>query len=948
MKSVVVYFVLIACTLLVSINATTFTITPQNSNDWWFQFSPSETITSLSIKCGSSSWVMQNQGWGWANSPGEPCTIGSSITLSGISNGKEFSGTGSFTNNIPITVTVSQASPSPSSGNSFTIVPQNSNEWWFQFSPSQTITSLSIKCGTLTTTVTDQGWGWGNSPSSPCSMGSSITLSGVSNGKEFSGTGTLTNAKAITVSYSATSPSPSPSPSQAPTPSPSPATTPTLSPSSMSTFTITPQSCNEWWFQFSPSQSITTLNIKCGTITTTLKDQGWGWGNSPSTPCTIGSSVTLSGISNGKQYSGIGTLTNDKAITVTLGSTSTPDPVNPSGTEKVVINLNSKKAFSYLIFGVNFADQEQLNSVPYTINRKGGNAETAFNWKRGIKNSGSDWLYISSPESVDESKLPEGTSLTKHVDITRQAKSEVMLTSTLIGYAAIDERSKKWSYSVKKYGAQQQTECTQSGNQGWCQPDAGNGVKTDGTKITNNNPADTYQKINETYTTQLIEFLNKRNTKVTYWSLDNEFDLWHESHRDIHPQPATYKEFVDLSIKYGTAIKKAASYAKTLGPASWGWCGYFFSPADNCAIGADRKANGNVAFIEYYLQQLAQYKKTSKVDVLDYLDIHYYPQAQGIYSNNDDPNTQEVRIRSVKSLYDPNYEDESWIASTADPSLKKINLIPRMKSYIAKYYPTAKLAITEYNFGGDNLMSAALAQVDALGVFAREGVDMACRWVAPEVHSLAETAYKLFLNYDGKGAKIQGQVVSATTSNVDKLGTYSFYSSTGVMYVVLINKMTTAVNAEVTIPVSKVLKGTLYQFSDSIRDLHVEATPSSTAKGVFSIPLRERSASLLVVPTSSTTTTAGVKAALSATTQEFKSQPHEVNTLSTTSTQQSSGETQKKITAAQTGWIISGSVLGGIVVIGSIVLLVAALITCFIVKSKKKQSHEYQLIKTSY
>lgn len=191
-------------------------------------------------------------------------------------------------------------------------------------------------------------------------------------------------------------------------------------------------------------------------------------------------------------------------------------------TIKVFLNQNRKDVSPY-IFGVNHASAEQLAQVPYTVNRKGGNADTRYNWKRDIHNTASDWFYMNIPNKVDdESKLPEGTTSTKFVDESRAANCEPMLTASLIGYTPLDEREKNWGFSVQKYGTQQKTECTETGNAFWCTADAGNGITPGNQKITNNDWRDTSKQINETFVQEWIEFLNQRNTPVKFWSLDNE------------------------------------------------------------------------------------------------------------------------------------------------------------------------------------------------------------------------------------------------------------------------------------------------------------------------------------------------------------------------------------------------------------------------------------------
>lgn len=89
------------------------------------------------------------------------------------------------------------------------------------------------------------------------------------------------------------------------------------------------------------------------------------------------------------------------------------------------------------------------------------------------------------------------------------------------------------------------------------------------------------------------------------------------------------------------------------------------------------------------------YFQSNGVLLVDYLDIHYYPQASGVYSNAEDSATVQRRFNAPKALYNSGYTDESWIN-------QQINLIPRMKSIIAANCPSMKLAITEYSFGDES------------------------------------------------------------------------------------------------------------------------------------------------------------------------------------------------------------------------------------------------------
>ena len=133
--------------------------------------------------------------------------------------------------------------------------------------------------------------------------------------------------------------------------------------------------------------------------------------------------------------------------------------------------------------------------------------------------------------------------------------------------------------------------------------------------------------------------------------------------------------------------------------------------------------------------------------LLDYFTLHFYPQG-GQFSDDLSTNMQLLRNRSTRSLWDPNYVDESWIASTGING-GRVNLINLMKSWVNTYYPGTKIGITEYNWGAEGHMNGATTQADIWGIFGREGLDLANRWTTPATDSPTYLAMKMYRNYDG-------------------------------------------------------------------------------------------------------------------------------------------------------------------------------------------------------
>ena len=538
-----------------------------------------------------------------------------------------------------------------------------------------------------------------------------------------------------------------------------------------------------------------------------------------------------------------------RALLVVLATVLTAGATK-AATIAVSIDPNADRhAVSPQIFGVNYGDAAQMTRLKVPVRRWGGNATTRYDWETDTNNSASDWFFTNYAGSADPANLPNGSAADVFVDEIRAAGGEALITVPLIGWTPID-RTRRWGFSVTKYGAQQQTECSATGYASWCNPDAGNGVKPNGSYVTGNDPADTSKAIDATFVTRWMSHIAGRVGTaaaggVRLWALDNEPMLWNSTHRDVHPAGTTYDELWSKTVAVGASVKGQDAGAKVLGPAVWGWCAYFYSGADGCGPGPDRAAHGGEDFLPWYLDQAKAWETAHGTRLLDTLDVHYYPQASGVALTDDESAaTSALRLRTLKSLYDPSYVDESWIGTDVGQA---VYLIPRMKAWIAAHYPGTKLAISEYNWGSDDGISGALAQAEALAIFGREGVDLATRWVAPADGSKTEDAFLLYRNYDGAGAQVQGDSVRATSANVDAVGAYAQRGGAGgnTLFLLLFNKDTATQTVAATVAGGMTGTASLWRFSGASR-LSAAGSASPSA-GALTLVLPARSATLAVV-----------------------------------------------------------------------------------------------------
>lgn len=447
----------------------------------------------------------------------------------------------------------------------------------------------------------------------------------------------------------------------------------------------------------------------------------------------------------------------------------------------VTIDANAgRHAISPLIYGTNFATKAQLQALGAPLNRSGGNATSAYNWNQNATNLARDWYFESYP---DQSAKP-GADADSFVSLTKGAGAEPMLTVPLMGWVAKlgANRSILPSFSVAKYGAQCDADYWDS--------DAGNGFKPDcSTPITGNDPSDAFIADTPADEQKWIRHLVKRwgtadAGGVRYYLMDNEPSIWFDTHRDVHPVGPHGTEYRDKVIDASARIKAVDPGAKIAAPEEWGWEAYFYSgydqqyaPNHGWTWPDHEGVQGGMDYIPWLL---GEWKKAGHP--VDILSLHFYPQA-GEYGSDHSRAMQLLRNRSTRQLWDPNYTSESWIG-------QPVYLIPRMKAWIASaYYAGTPTAITEYSWGAEDHINGATTQADVLGIFGREGLDLATRWTTPKSNSPTFKAMQMYRNYDGVGSGFGDTSVQASVTNPDKLSAFAaLRGSDGAMTVMVINK----------------------------------------------------------------------------------------------------------------------------------------------------------------
>ncbi len=513
----------------------------------------------------------------------------------------------------------------------------------------------------------------------------------------------------------------------------------------------------------------------------------------------------------------------------------------------------NRHAISDDIYGMNFADEALANDLRLPVRRWGGNSTTRYNWRVGMNNLGNDYYFQNYPDQLGGPAVLNGSKSDLFVEQDRRTQTRTLMTMPLIGWTAkaTSPRSHPLDcgFKVSLYGAQQSVDPYDT--------NCGNGVHTNNTNVTGNDALDTSEAITPTFVSDWIaHFISRYGNSaaggVAYYNLDNEPMLWNSTHRDVHPAGTTYNELRDKTWLYGAAVKAADPGSKSLGPALWGWCAYLYSGADNCGPGADYASHANTYFVPWYLQQMQLYEQQHGVRIVDYLDLHFYPQANGVsLSPAGNAATQALRLRTTRSLWDPTYIDESWISDTQNGGVA-IQLIPRMKGWVSANYPGTKLAMSEYNFGGLENINGALTQADVLGIFGRESFDLATLWDPPTSAEPGAYAFRMFRNYDGAGKRFGDTSVSATSSDQSVVSVYAAERmSDGALTIMVINKSTSDQASALTLSnFQAAANASVYRYSAANLNAVVAIGAATVIANVISATYPASSITLLVVPRS--------------------------------------------------------------------------------------------------
>ena len=473
------------------------------------------------------------------------------------------------------------------------------------------------------------------------------------------------------------------------------------------------------------------------------------------------------------------------------------------------VDTRERHAISPLIYGANFATEKEawggaLPPAGVTLDRMGGNRLSAYNWETNASNAGRDYRY-QNDQLLSSSTTPGEAVRTRAA--AAQARGLTFLpTVPMLPYVAGDfcgcdvgirdaERANRLAVHFKRNVPSRGAAPADA------RPDANDGV------VAQDEFVRWYQAA--------FPALGVDSTRPLLLTLDNEPDLWHDTHKEVQsdwnddasrPRLQTYDAFIDTTIAFARAIKRVAPRAQLLGPGLATYAGFM-------TLGRHPHPDPvytdwhTQPFLDVYLRRMRAAEQPGGGRLLDVLDLHWYPQLDvgGRMITDDhaeqDERIENARMQAPRSLWDPGFDEKSWVSSTAGGPIR---LLPYLRERIARHYPGTRIAITEYFFGRAGDITGGITQADVLGIFGREGVYAAALWpqagldAAPydgdgrKAYAYAFAAFRMFRDYDGRGGRFGDVGVRATTSDPAASSVYASVDAEGRVVLVAINKQRVA------------------------------------------------------------------------------------------------------------------------------------------------------------
>ncbi|MBN2611233.1 MAG: T9SS type A sorting domain-containing protein [Bacteroidales bacterium] len=450
-----------------------------------------------------------------------------------------------------------------------------------------------------------------------------------------------------------------------------------------------------------------------------------------------------------------------------------------SAQQEVTINIDinqQARPISPYIFGKNnclsdrpgspltSAQWQKLRDLGIQMFREnGGNNATKYNWRRKLSSHPNwynnvyahDWDYAA--QSL-QSNIPH---------------AQGMWAFQLAGKAA---KTMAYNFNDYSYNGSQWWEGVEQNVAGGGQVNTAGGTEA----LVEGNPSLYLESWDADSTTGILDRwfgtggIGLDTSRIMYWSMDNEPEIWSGTHDDIWPVQPDAESF--MQMYFATAKKARAKFPgiKLVGPVpanEWQWYNW---------NGNKVSYNGKqYVWLEYFILRIAEEQQATGTRLLDVLDIHFYP---GEKNPADIVQLHRVFFDETYAYPGANGVRRSGTGSW-DVTLNKEYIFKRCNNWLEQYIGPGHgvtLSVSETGIEDTQTDVTASWYASNIGEFMKQGVEIFTPWTWKT--GMNEVLH-LFSRYSNK------YFIDAISSNELYVSAYTTVNSTkDSMTVFLVNR----------------------------------------------------------------------------------------------------------------------------------------------------------------
>lgn len=358
------------------------------------------------------------------------------------------------------------------------------------------------------------------------------------------------------------------------------------------------------------------------------------------------------------------------------------------------------------------AQWQLLRDAGVTMFREGGgNNSTKYNWRRKLS-SHPDWYNNVYSHDWDFA----ARSLQENIPT-----AQGLWTFQLIGKAA---KTSQFNFNDWNYNHSQWWSGVTQNLAGGGTPNPAGGEKA----LVEGNPALYLEDWPADSVTGILDHwlgrdgLGLDKSKLVYWNMDNEPEIWNGTHDDIMPVLISAEAFMQRYFDLAKKVRQKFPEVKIVGPVpanEWQWYNW-----NGDKISYQGKS---YVWLEYFIKRVAEEQQSTGIRLLDVLDIHFYP-------GETNP-ADIVQLHRVFFDRNYNYPGANGVkrsgAGAWDASLTKEFIFGRCSDWLVQYMGSnhgVTFSVTETDINSSNANVRAVWYASVLGEFARQGVEIFTPW----------------------------------------------------------------------------------------------------------------------------------------------------------------------------------------------------------------------------